>query len=85
MGHWLMTVWKRLKSDPTQRCLSTKACPMQAMALHHGTRRCTLKWSAKRVLFKGEFAVFWAQKEVVEAPNWVHTTVKHDERCLFII
>ena len=58
---------------------------MQYMAIKHGTRRCDLKRYAKRVLFKADFAVSWAQKEVVEAPNWVHNTLNDDERCLFII
>ena len=58
---------------------------MQAMAIKHGTRRCNLKKYAKRVLFDAGFAVFWAEKEVVEAPNRVHTTLNNDERCLFIM
>ena len=58
---------------------------MQSMAIKHGTRRCDLKRYAKRVLFKADFAVFWAQKEVVEAPNRVHHTLNDDERCLLII
>ena len=44
-----------------------------------------MKRYAKRVLFKADFAVFWAQKEVAEARNGVHNTLNHDERCLFII
>ena len=58
---------------------------MQSMAMKHGTGRCDLKRYAKRVLFKADFAVFWAQKEAVEAPNRVHNTLNDDERCLFII
>ena len=58
---------------------------MRSMAIKHGTRRCNLKKYAKRVLFKADFAVLWAQKEVVEAPNQVHNTPNHDERCSVII
>ena len=58
---------------------------MQSMPIKHGTRRCNLKRYAKRVLFKADFVVFWAQKELVEARNRVHNTLNHDERCLFII
>ena len=58
---------------------------MQSMPIKHGTRRCNLKRYAKRVLFKSDFAVFWAQKEAAEARNRVHNTLNHDERCLFII
>ena len=39
----------------------------------------------KRVLFKADFAVFWAQKEVFEAPNHVHDVLNDDETCLSII
>ena len=58
---------------------------MQAMPIKHGTGRCNLKKYAKRVLFKTNFAVFWAEKEVVEAPNRAQNTLNHDERCLFIV
>ena len=58
---------------------------MQSMAIKHGTRRCNLKRYAKRVLFRPILRYFWAQKEVIEAPNWVHNTLNDDERCLFII
>ena len=44
---------------------------MQYMAIKHGMRRCNLKKYAKRVLFRTDFAVIWAPKEVVGAPNWV--------------
>ena len=44
---------------------------MQSMAIKHGTRRCDSKRYAKRVLFKADFAVFWAQKEVVGRTTWV--------------
>ena len=47
---------------------------MQSMPIKHGARRCNLKRYAKRVLFKADFAVFWAQKEVAEARNWVPNT-----------
>ena len=55
---------------------------MQSMPIKHGTRRCNLKRYAKRVHFKADFAVFWAQKEVVEAPIRAQNTLN---RCLFII
>ena len=58
---------------------------MQAMPIKHGTRTCNLKKYAKRVVFKADFAVFWAEKEVVEAGDRVHNTLNDDERCLFII
>ena len=58
---------------------------MQAMPIQHGMRRCNLKKYAKRVFFKADFAVFWAQKQVVKAPNRAQKTLNHDERCLFII
>ena len=58
---------------------------MQSMAVKHGTRRCNLKKYGQRVLFKADFAVFRAQKEVVEAPNCVHNTLNDDQRCLFMI
>ena len=58
---------------------------MQYMAIKHGMRRCNLKKYAKRVLFGTDFAVIWAPKEVVGAPNWVQNTLNHDERCFFII
>ena len=58
---------------------------MQSMATKHGTRRCDLKRYAKKGAFQADFAVFWAQKEVVEVPNRVHNTLNDDERCLFII
>ena len=58
---------------------------MQSMAIKHGTRRCHLKRYAERVLFRLNLLLFWAQKEVVEAPNPVHNTLNDDERCLFII
>ena len=58
---------------------------MQSIPIKRSTRRCNLKKYAKRVLFKADFAVFWAQKELVEAPNWAQNTLNHDERCLFII
>ena len=58
---------------------------MQPMPIKHGTRRCNLKRYVKRVLFKTNFTVFWAQKEVVEARYRVHNTLNHDESCLFII
>ena len=44
---------------------------MQYMAIKHGMRRCNLKKYAKRVLFRTDFAVILAPKEVVRAPNWV--------------
>ena len=37
------------------------------------------------MLFKADFAVFWAQKEVVEATNLVQKTLDGNQRCLFII
>ena len=55
---------------------------MQSMPIKHGTRRCNLKQYAKRVLFKANFAVFRAQKEVAEAPSLAQNTLN---RCLFII
>ena len=58
---------------------------MQSMPMKHSMRRCNLKKYAKRVLFTADFVVFWAQKELVEAPNWVQHTLNHGERCLFII
>ena len=39
----------------------------------------------KRVLFKADFVVFWAQKEVVEATKRVQNTLDSDQRCLPII
>ena len=58
---------------------------MQSMPMNHSTRRCNLKRYAKRVLFKANFAVFWAIKALVEARNWAQIRLSHDERCLFII
>ena len=49
---------------------------MQAMPIKHGTGRCNLKKYAKRVLFKTDFAVFWAEKEVLEAPNRAQSTLR---------
>ena len=43
------------------------------MAIKHSTGWWNLKRYAKRVLSKADFAVFWAQKEVVEATTWVQT------------
>ena len=42
---------------------------MQSMAIKYNMGRWNLKKYAKRVLFKADFAVFWAQKEVVEATS----------------
>ena len=44
---------------------------MHSMPIKHNTGR----WNAKRVLFKADFAVFWAQKEVVEATSQVPNTL----------
>ena len=54
-------------------------------AAKHNIGRWNLKKVAKGVLFKASFAVFVAQKEVAEAPNWMQTTLDIDQRCLFII
>ena len=43
------------------------------------------KGYAKRVVFKTNFAVIWAQKEAVQASDRVQHTLNGDERCLFII
>ena len=78
-------MWKRLENDPIHCYEAPQGCPMQSMPIKHGMRRCNLKKYAKRVLFKADFAVFSAQKELVEAPNRAQNTLNHDEKCLFII
>ena len=45
----------------------------------------TQKKDAKQVLFKADFAVSWAQKEVVAPTTWVKNPLDTDQRCLFII
>ena len=45
------------------------------MAIKHNSGRWNLKKDAKRVLFKADFAVFWAQKEVIEATSVVKKTL----------
>ena len=51
----------------------------------NATREGGTKNKCKRVLFKANFAVFWAQKEVVWASKWLQNTLDGDLRCLFII
>ena len=58
---------------------------MQSMSIKHGTRRCNLKRYAKRVLLNANFALFWAPKEAIEAPNWLQSTLNDDKPGLFII
>ena len=58
---------------------------MHSMAFQHNKRRWNLKKYAKRLLFKANFAVFWAQKEVVGATTWVQNTLHGDQTCLLII
>ena len=55
------------------------------MALKHNVERWKLRKYAERVLFRADFAVFWAQKEVIEPTTWVQHPADSDQRCLFII
>ena len=57
----------------------------QSMAIKQGTRRWNLKRYAKGMPFKADFAVLWAQKEVVEATTWVQNTLDNGQMCLLII
>ena len=42
------------------------------MAIKHNIRRWDLKkYAKKKVFFKADFVVYWAQKEVVEPTNLV--------------
>ena len=58
---------------------------MQPMAVKDNTGWCNSKECAKRVLFKANFAVFWAPKQVVEPTTWVQNPLGCDQRRLFII
>ena len=55
------------------------------MAAKHSTRGWNLKKCAKRVIFKTDFAVFWARKEVIKPTIWVQNRLGGDQRALFII
>ena len=74
-----------LASDPPNDYSSAQGCQTPSLLVKHDTRRWNLKKCAKRVFFKADFAVFWAQKEVAEALNWMQNTLDTDQRCLFII
>ena len=53
--------------------------------LSNTPRKWNLKKYAKSVLFKADFAVFWAPKAVVEATTWVQNTLDGGQTCLIII
>ena len=55
------------------------------MAIKHNTGSWDLKKYAKRVFLKASFAVFWAEKEIVGATDWVQNPLDGNLRHLFII
>ena len=55
------------------------------MAVKYSTRKWNSKKYAKRVPLKADFAVSWAQKEVVEPNTWVQNPLDSAQRCLSTI
>ena len=58
---------------------------MQPIAVKHRTGRWNTNRNSKELFLKVNFAVFRAQKEVVEPPSWVQNAQDSGERYLSIM
>ena len=62
-----------------------QGCPTQSKVVKHSTSGWNSKPFAEQVIFKADFAAFWAKKEVVEPRVWDLNALHGNQTCLFII